>query len=165
MKFTPTHEQISTAKAVFMAMAITKTIEPIVKGYEKKILEAHQWTNKGEVERLKKHGHEAVEKIILDPKDSFLLSDEDFLIYDAECKKERDKAKLKVESDEFCPLLVAEDLERKAKHCFIDAMEVTTKIKFDQLFKNFPEDYNKYLDLSLKLLAPFVGNAKTILNN
>lgn len=165
MKFTPSQQQISTAKAVFMAMAITKTIEPIVRGYEREILKKHQFTNKGEIKRLQKHNITEVEKVILTPENSYLLSDEDFLIYHAECNEARKKAGLKVESDDFCPLLVAENLERQAKHAFIDAMEETTKIKFDQLFKNFPTDYNNYLDLSLKLLAPFCGDAKTILNS
>lgn len=165
MKFTPTEQQIKTAQTVFMAMAYTKTIEPIVRRYESEILKKHQWTNKGEIERLAKHNLTEVEKVILNPGHSYLLSDEDFLIYNSECNEARKAAGLKVESEEFCPLLVAENLERQAKRAFIDAMEETTKVKFDDLFKNFPEDYNKYLDLSLKLLAPFVGDSKTILTN
>jgi hypothetical protein len=163
MKFTPTEQQVKAAQTVFMAMAYTKTIEPIVKGYQYEILKTNQWTNKGEIERLAKHNLTEVEKVILNPEHSYLLNDEDFLKYDSKCNEARKAAGLKVESDEFCPLLVAENLERQAKHAFIDAMEETTNVKFDDLFKNFPEDYNKYLDLSLKLLAPFVGDSKTIL--
>ena len=37
-KFTPTPEMIKAAKSVFLAMAHTETVRPIVEGYQRELL-------------------------------------------------------------------------------------------------------------------------------
>lgn len=145
-KFTPTKEMIETANNLVLAMAWTNTIRPTVEAYQLKIL------------KIMQPKHKRTGEIITDPKHSYLMSDEDFLIYLERINEERKKADLNVENDEQCPLLVAEDLERKAKRMFCDAMAVITKLNTDTALcsKNGLENYEKLVDLSLRLMIPFV---------
>ena len=142
-KFKPTKTMIEAAKTVFGCMALVNTIKPIVGGYQKKILQKHQFRNSEGV-------------IITEPNKSWTMSDEDFKIYLAECNKERIKAGLHVENEEFCPLLVVENLLIKAKWALIDAAEPITKIKSEEIYNM--EDREKLVELTLKLLASFVDN-------
>jgi len=154
MKFTPdmiTQDMITAAENVFVAMAFAETIRPIVRKYQTRILKRHQYHISPEFTR-----YGEPDKIILNPEDSWLLADADFQVYHAECKKARDAAKLKVENDDFCPLLVAESLQRDAEHALVAAMEPLTGLSADQLLCSALDNYKKYLDLTLKLLAPFV---------
>jgi hypothetical protein len=152
--FKPTEDMLSSAKALLMAKAWVATVKPIVEGYQKKILAELQFTNKREVEMLSKRFPEIKEEVILDHDRSYNMSDEDFAIYHKRCKEERDKAKLKVENDDFCPLLVAESMERKARDILIEAMEPISKLKRDDFV--MLEDIYKMEELSLKLLTPFL---------
>ena len=42
-----TEPMIEATKTLLAAMAWVRTVRPIVRGYQKKILEKHQFTNKG----------------------------------------------------------------------------------------------------------------------
>jgi len=151
-KFNPTSEMIQSAKSVFMTMAMVETIKPIVKGYEREILAKHQfhiaqeWIDKGDEDR-----------IILDPNQSCLLGDNDFAVYLAETNEAREKAGLKVDNPEFCPLLVAEDLQSRAENVLIDTMESITNFNQKEIAL-YGENRKKFLDLTLRLLAPFIKN-------
>ena len=156
-KFKPTQDQIDAAQLVFLAMTLVAKIKPIVEKYRKEILEKHQFRI------AKKYVALGLEdQTILDPKDAFQLEDPDFLTYHVECKQARDAAKLHVDDEEFCPLLVAEHDVTKAEHVLIEAMTPATNVKLDQLFNHGIDDYKKYIELTLKLLAPFVGNSQAI---
>ena len=137
-QFRPTREMINSAKKVFMMMAIVETIKPIVTGYQLESLTKHQFKNI--------HSGEVITK----PFQSYLMSDEDYQIYWNECRASRNEAGLQVESDEFCPLLVAEYDVVKAKRELAEVMEPITKIKYDQLAMSL-ENIEKYFDLTLKL--------------
>jgi len=151
-KFNPTSEMIQSAKSVFMTMAMVETIKPIVKGYVREILAKHQfhiaqeWIDKGDEDR-----------IILDPNQSYLLGDNDFAVYLAETNEAREKAGLKVDNPEFCPLLVAEDLQSRAENVLIDTMESITNFNQKEIAL-YGENRKKFLDLTLRLLAPFIKN-------
>jgi hypothetical protein len=148
-----TPEMKQAAKTVFKAMAFAQTIRPIVEGYQQKIIDEI----KPRVDP--KHGW-AKNKTVTTFKDSCLMCDEDFKIYLKRCNEERIKAKLHVDNEEFCPLLVAEDLQRQAERAFIEAMEPITHLTLDKVLcsKNGLENYRKLIDLSLRLLAPYVDN-------
>ena len=156
--FTPSPEQIRLAEAVFTATALEQTIRPIVVAYETAILAKHQfkidrlWVEKG-----------AADKVILDRKDSFLLSKEDAQVYFAECHAARDAANLKVKHPENCPLLEAEHLRMDAENALLKAM--SSQPGLESFAKGYLtlEVRNKAIDLTLRLLAPFCGNAETIL--
>ncbi len=153
--FKPTDEMIQAAKTVFMAMATVETIKPIVREYEKEILKKYQfhiaqsWTEKG-----------IPDEVILDPEKTYLLEDTDFQIYLKDAFQERDKAGLKVDNPEFCPLLVAEHLQCDAEYILIETMEPVTHLQPSNIYGN---NRKKLIDLTLKLLAPFVGTARDIL--
>lgn len=160
--FTPTADMLSAARAVFMAKAYLGTIEPIVTAYKKEILERHQFTNKGEVELFARRGLPCEERVITENAHLYLLGEEDFLVYLRECNEARKQAGLRVESEEYCPLLVAEHLLVDAERALIEAMRPVTNIAPHQVYG---ENWKKIVDLSLGLLAPFIGNADQILQN
>ena len=156
-KFTPTEEMISAAKAVFQAMAFVETIRPIVMQYQTEILAENKWRISPE---FAKPSFRAIyeDEVITDPKNSYLMSAEDFKEYSLKCKIARDKANLRVTENRFCPLLEAEHLLVQAKHALIDVMAETTKIQSQDILRSGMDKYNQYIDLTLRLLAPFVQN-------
>lgn len=152
-----TADMKKAAELVFVAMAWTETVRPIVEGYQRLILEDMQapvaatWS-----ERVR-----GDQKIITNPEHTYLMEEGDFAIYLARTKEERDQAGLHVDNDVFCPLLVAEDMQRKAERVLVEAMQPLTGISFDRLIcsRNGIENKKKYLDLTLRLLAPFVKDS------
>jgi len=150
-KFKPTTDMIESAKTLLMAMAYVETIAPTVKAYRKKCLD--------EVKGINRYDGSIVTDIELD----YQLTDEDFQRYLILTKKERDLAGFKVEDDDFCPLLVAEHMVTKAQWALIESMEVITGIKQDKLLCSGMENYKKYIDLTLRLLIPFVGTTEQII--
>jgi hypothetical protein len=150
MSFTPTPTMVSLAQSVMVAMAFADTIRPIVVGYETDILKNGQWRIRPEfADRLNN-------EIIIDPKRAYLMSDEDALVFHAECKKARDTAGLKVENDEHCPLLVAENLVMQCERALIDEMATITGMSSNNLCCIGMDKRKQYIDLTLRLLAPFI---------
>lgn len=156
--FKPSTDMIHAAESVFMCMAIVETIKPVVTGYQRAILKKHQFP-------IAKKWEERARpvEVILDPDHAYLLEDFDFQTYLEECRVEQAKAKLYTEQPEFCPLLVAEHMLTKAQWTFADAMEPITGIKTGVITGRLDE-YRKYIDLSLRLLAPFVKNKMNEVN-
>jgi hypothetical protein len=155
MKFTPTPEMVSAAEAVFTIMAMVGTIRPVVIGYQTEILKQGQWRVRPQF--ATRRGDE----VITDPAQSYLMSEENFADYDAKCKAARLEAKLPVEKEGNCPLLEAESLLIKAERALIDAMQPVTGLTAERFV---PMSARKeYIDLTLKLLAPFVRPAKEIM--
>lgn len=148
--FKPTPPMIEAAKAVFMAMATKQLIEPIVRGYQSEILAKHQWHTRPEWrERLG-------DQVITDPKLSYLLSAEDFAVFDAECKAARQAANLHVEKDDQCPLCVAETNLIKAQARLMDAMSHVTNLSWDRCRILPTEKREQAIELTLQLLGPYV---------
>ncbi len=158
-KFKPTEEQIRAAENVLVAMAHEQTIRPIVEQYEQEILAKHQfpmaseWVEKGIGPR-----------VILDRKMAYLLSEADSAIYHRECNEARVAAKLTVTREGNCPLCEAEYVRIQAENALIQAM--STLPGLDGLSKGVMtlELRARAIDLMLKLMAPFVDRAATILN-
>lgn len=152
-QFTPTPEMISAARAVFVAQAWVETVKPVVRSYQIRILETLQapldphWVEKG----MEQH-------VILDPNETYLMSEAAFKAYQEESNKACIKAGLEVSDPEFCPLLVAENYLRMAQAELVKAMESITHLSHDKIFQapNALENYDKLIDLTLRLLAPFV---------
>lgn len=149
-KFVPTDDMKVAARNLFVAMAVVTAIRPVVVDYQRAILAEGQW-------RIRpKYAGKLGERVILDPKEAFLMSDENFAIYDAACNRARGLAGLYVAGAEFCPLLVAEHEVVKAEQRLIDAMRPVTHITHDKLMCSGLDKYREYVDLTLRLLAPFV---------
>lgn len=143
-----TNKMKEAAHTVFMAMAYTKTVRPIVEGYQKRIIEEIHPVVAVDFQRM---GFST----ITDPKDSYLMNENDFKVYLDRSHEEAIKAGFKVEHD-YCPLLIAEDLQCQAEHAFIKAMYPITHLKVDDVLIAGLDKYHKLIDLSLRLLAPFV---------
>lgn len=148
-----TKDMIKAAKKVFKNMAIVKTIRPIVIGYQKKVLKENnfkiskKWCGKRGLDQIK----------IIDPNKAYLMSNNNHRKYVKLLNIERKKAGLKVKDPSHCPLLVAENNLRSAEHDLIKAMKPLTDIDVHTLIcsKDGLENYKKYIDLNLRLLAPF----------
>ena len=82
------------------------------------------------------------------------MAESSFLDYHKKCRELEDKAGMKVDNPEHCPLLVAENLERQAKREFLRIMQPITKINPDDVWNL--DHYKKLTDLSLSLMANFI---------
>ena len=150
---------IRAAENCFAAMAFTETIRPIVTAYQKKILAemkppvCAEWR-----ERFRDYGP------VTDPERTYLMEGTDFQTYLARCREEQARAGLHTDSPEYCPLLVAENLQMQAEHCLIDAMEPVTHITRDMIWgsKNSLENLKKLKDLTLRFMAGFVDTKGTM---
>lgn len=152
LTFKPTTRMISSAKLVFMAMAYTKTVRPIVEGYQRRILsECNFTTEEGD--------------LVIDNKRSYRMKDSDFKDYDQFCQDEARKAGFIVPAG-YCPLLMAEEQERVAKRNLANVMleylrPMMPDLTLERLLHRL-DDYNKFIDLNLKLLAPYVKTERTV---
>lgn len=149
---------IKAAETVFICMAWEQTVRDIVEKYQREILSVYKWTNIKEVEHCKKYGHEIGLKVITDPKDSYLLADEDFDIYLRECEEQRKISGLSIRAEGNCPLLEAESNTRDARRVLIESMgHITGGVTVDDILcsRNGLEKYHKMVDLSLRMIAPF----------
>jgi hypothetical protein len=143
-QFKPTPEMVSAAKAVFMAKALTETIRPIVEGYHWKVLRELQPTD------------EHTGKVITDIEYDWTMGAVAFQEYWNRCKEEREKVGLRVDNPDYCPLGVARNLQRKAEQALVECMEPITKLKAENALCAGLEIYKKLVDLTLRLLAPFI---------
>lgn len=151
--FKPTEEMITSAENLFLAMALENTTRPIVEAYQRKVFAERTW----EVDQalLNKPG---VAEIISNVKNAWMMSRADFAVYRKRCNEERIAAKLQAETDEHCPLLVAENTMRLARQALCDSMVSVTKIDGAKAASLPSDDYDHLVDITLKLLAPFVTN-------
>lgn len=148
----PTQEQIDATMNLFRAMAWVQVVKPIVTHYQTKILAEHDFMVRPDFRDGEKEGP------IRDPQLSYLMSDEDFALYHYQCNKARVEHKLHVDSEDYCPLLVAERLQVEAEGALMEAMKPVTGIRWKALYG---ENRQKYINLSLQLLAPFVKKHAT----
>lgn len=159
--FRPTPDMIRAAEACFAAMAMTETIRPIVEGYQRRILEEEKYpySPKHLLRREK-----APADYISDLRHTYMMSKDDFSHYLKRCREEQTKAGLHTDSPKHCPLLVAEDLQRRAENALIDALEPVTGINQSTLC--FTGDFlgkrAKFLDLTLRFMAGFVDTKGTL---
>jgi hypothetical protein len=108
--FKPNREMITSAENLFLAMALANTTRPIVEAYQRKVFAERTW----EVDQalLNEPG---VPETIVDVKNAWMMNRADFAVYRKRCNEERITAKLHVETDDYCPLLVAENAVRLAR--------------------------------------------------
>jgi len=149
-QFNPTPEMILAAELVFVCMAAVELIKPIVRGYQAKILAEKQWPIND------KYAARFGKEIILDPERSYLLGEQNMADYFALCNKARIQAKLHVESEDKCPLCVAEYQLVQAKWALCTTMAPITNISAERITAQSMENYNRYIELTLKLLGQFV---------
>lgn len=153
-QFKPTTTMISAAKSVFMAKAFVATMRSRVEPIQQALIDL--W--KPVVDKASRF--EEAGKPITNWNHLYLASEDDWTIifkdYDARL---RENGLLKASDAEgICPLLQAEHVERIASKGLVTAMEPITGITHDMIWSasNAIENYKQYVDLSLKLLAPYV---------
>jgi len=149
----PPKHLISLAKTVFKTMAFVQTIRPIVEGYQREILEAEKYPY---ADKHITRGRVNCSNYVSDPKQDYQMSDANFKLYMAQCRTKQAKAGLKTDHPDFCPLLVAEELQRKAENCFVNALEEFTDLSHNTLICAGLEIYREYLDLNLKLMSTMI---------
>jgi len=139
----PTKEMIDAARRLFKAKAWVETVKPVVENYQHVILEHLQAKDKytGEV--------------ILDLNRTYKMNDSDFADYLELCNYARKFVGLHVRNDDYCPLLVAEELVRVRERELIKSVEPITKLTKDDILcaKNGLEKYNEFVDLTLRYCA------------
>lgn len=150
-QFKPTREMIQTAENVYVALAIENHTRPIVEAYQRKVLGERKWLVDPDM-----RAEEGVEEYVTEIKYAWMMSKEDFAVYHRRCNEERVAAKLVVESDDYCPLLVAEDVTRQAKRALLEAVSPITKISGAAAAKLSMKHQAELVDLTLRLMAPYV---------
>jgi hypothetical protein len=154
-------ELIQAAETVFMAMAYTGAIRPIVEGYKQEIIEKYQFLIDSKwIGKSRSHYKEGAK--VEGYKNAYLMSDEDFKIYLSEIVKKQDENGWHENSIKgTCPLLCAESLEREAKRELLRAAQYIIKIDADKQY--IPMDkYKQLIDLTLTLCAPFIDSKKIL---
>jgi hypothetical protein len=158
LKVRITDEMIQAAYTVFKAMAWYETVKPIVEGYQRKVLAVNQWTNAAYLEglraKLATRGVvlEESTKVILDPRQTYELSADDWTTYYRLTDEEREKAGLTKSNPEGCPLLDADNLLVAAQSFLIDVCEPLTGLTRERVNYSL-EHRQKYLDLLMKMFA------------
>ncbi|WP_194727401.1 hypothetical protein [Noviherbaspirillum malthae] len=152
--FMPNAAMLDAAEAVLKAMAILGTVRPIVEAYQTEILAKGQWKVMAE---CREPG--ARDEIITEPKLSFLMSDSDFAVYHQRCDEARKAAGLSITLEGGCPLLEAEELLRVAQRAMVDSMADVTQITANKAVTLPLEQYREFVDLTLRLLVPFIDHA------
>lgn len=156
--FKPTTAQIQAAQNLMLAMAHQDLVEPIVKAYQRGILERNQWKI---CPTMAEPGGE--NEIIKDPENAYLMNDADSARYFQYCHEAQIASGLKVSKPEHCPLLEARSLVVDARRALVKSMERETGMTWELLMNNFSK-LPRYIDLTLKLLAPFVGTGQEVID-
>lgn len=164
-KFSPTAEQIRATRFLLAAMAHESMVSPIVSAYQSEILARNRWPKDPKWAEIGagQEGHdEWFAAPILDDKQVYLMSAEHFEAYRDECRAAQARARLVSESPDHCPKLVAEYQTLQARRALVKALEPVTGITWDVLAMRL-ENIEKFIDLALKVMAPFVGDAQDVL--
>lgn len=157
----PITEELKTVtKCLIQAMALVETIHPIVTGYRKNILKEINAKN------------EYTGEPVINPQHYYLISNEQFKTFLVRCDEEAVKNKL-VHKPGCCPLLEAEEVERKAKRVFVECvlplLPQMKDITYDSMIRlsvdkdgNYKTDKlgrllyksDEFIDLALNLIIP-----------
>lgn len=142
----PPAHLVSLADSVVVAMSIHQLAVEAVQAYSSEVLNGMQakidrkWVDLG-----------LDDKLILNPKDAFLLSPGDAKVYYERCDIERQKRNMSIKEPGNCPALEAETLEREATKAFLEAMVPVTGITYDQAWTS--GQIAKLRDWGLNLLS------------
>jgi hypothetical protein len=148
--FTPTQPMIKSAETVFLAMAMVQAIRPVVLKYQTEILAEGKWCVRDEF------SDKPVNEVIIDPKRAWLMSDENFAVYDGKCKAARKAAGLLVDDEDKCPLLVSEHELISAETALAVALESVSPLSAEMLDSFGGQRRKDAVDLMLRLMAPYV---------
>ncbi len=149
--FVPTDDQMKCYLEVLASESIVNVIKPKIKKLQKEILNKNQFIC--DIECLDENEKSYV---VLDPKDTYLLSSKDAKKFYKEYAIGFDKLGLKVSDPKFCPLLVAEYEFRNKTREFVNEMSTLTGITHEMVFtsSHSSENWKKLT----KITKSFMGN-------
>lgn len=159
-RFKPTKSQIDAAETLTLAIANERIIRPLVYKYQARILERHQFQIDPE---CLSYG----EKLgpILNPKHSYMLTDQDFDVFLKECQAAVDESGLKTLKPGNCPLLDAQYALSQAENALMIAMADIPKLESLKDPQAICGDLReKIVEHCLYLLAPYCRRPSAILN-
>jgi hypothetical protein len=122
-------------------------------GYQTQILAEGQWPI---AKKWTEGEHALAQRVILDPKETFLMEDADAQAFYARCEQERSKAGLSISKEGNCPLLERQNIRIQAENLLLQEMGGVAGLKTEGLRGLLPAQCQKAIDLMLRMLAPFV---------
>ena len=143
-------ECIRVVGALFQAIAYCETVRSVIEPKQKEVLAKHQFKIAEKYAERK-----GKDRVILDHKHVYLLSDEDFEVYLDEMDAFHKEQGFSKPARDYCPLLIAEDLVRKVKIEVTEFLQPYTGISYDKVSYNL-DTYKRFFDLILGLFAPKV---------
>lgn len=150
-------ELIEAARCYIIAQAYTKTIRPIVEGAQRKVLTENNYRR----DMPGAATDEGTPVYIREPKQTYLMTDDDFTDYRFKVRRITEAAGLITETPDHCPLLVAEHLERQARRLVIkEGIKVlpaplSSVITEDALSVNY-EISKKFVDVTMRYVTQFI---------
>jgi len=154
--FNPNPELIRAAQAMFTAMAHHDLIKDKVTDYERAVLVEMQAPINPEFAEIHRSG---LPEIILDPRHSYLMAPERFPEFDTKRQQAMRAAGFTPKQPFDCPRLEAEALQTEAACALMYLMAPHIGLSDELARKHGWYRGDKGVELTLKLLAPFVGNA------
>lgn len=148
--FKPTESMKAAAMAVFKAMAYKEAIKAVVIGYKTKVLSERNWMAEPRFREF------LGQDVIDNPKFDYLMSRVDFASYYECCERERKAAGLPLVKEGGCPLSEAEVVLFEAKSLLITVMQDVTLISLQKALEMPITFKDQLIELTLRLLAPFV---------
>tara|TARA_B100002049_G_scaffold164967_1_gene123765 strand:- start:9047 stop:9571 length:525 start_codon:yes stop_codon:yes gene_type:complete len=160
---TPSPELQEAAETLIAAKAFVQTIKPVVDEYRQKILNTHRFEIAPE-HRERRYSPE--DFVILDERFTYLMSDEDAQKYFKLLQEQHIKHGFSYllqkyddwETNFYCPLLIAESMEREARTALIEASKYIHGIDQKKVYKI--DALKKIADLTLRYVAPFLDAEK-----
>lgn len=140
----PQEKHINAVEDVLAWEGVVETIEPIVKGYKRKILEEHDFQVSDEF------ADELNFRTIESPEETYLMSDEDYEEYQKLIEKAEDKYGFGDLPDDYDPLLIAKSGLRKSKHRLGKEMGDVVGIDYDDIIH--PKHKERLVDTSIRYL-------------
>lgn len=152
MNFQPSTEMLEAAQGVFQAIAHLQVVEPIVLGYQRLILKEAGWKARPD---FASRGFSPNE-VVKDPERAWLLNEANLTQYDQLCQRAQLMSGLAVTKPGNCPLSEAKSALVEAKMRVAQVMAPLTGIPAEKVCLLEREKFETYIDLSLRLLAPYL---------
>lgn len=162
----PSRELQAAAKAVLVAKAAVETTRPKIHAIQEDLILALS----PKVADDYREGRRAVEDEYVTRENAWMMSDEDAERFYPELDKAYREAGFTEIENGQCPLLIAEDLLRKAERLFMEAsIELTAKAGFTPEMvetvitcgmSDGLKRRKEYLDLNLRYVVPFIPAAE-----
>lgn len=150
-------DNVKVVRTLFAAVAYCETVRDVVVPKQKEILGFYRWTVSQELRDRRGFGDEPV----LEPKRSYLLSEDDFRIYDSEMQNFYKESGFK-NPPGHCPLLIAESTVREVKRHVANFLEPYFGFNYDKLITGrLSETADKYFQLIMEVFAEKVKELET----